>query len=190
MRYARYMSLISHLSKYSVTAAFLTVWISLPVSASEEADLLEALRTADPADAARIETELLNHWSKSGSDAMDFLLKRGRDAIEINDFRTAIEHLTALTDHAPDFAEGYNLRALAYFRTEKIGPAIGDLERVLTLNPQHFVALRGLAAVFETLDDPERAHEAYQRVLDLHPNDEDAQKGLERTLLQTQGREL
>jgi len=44
----------------------------------------------------------------------DFLA-RGRDAMDAEAFDRAIEHFTALIDHAPDFAEGYNARTTAYF---------------------------------------------------------------------------
>ena len=40
---------------------------------------------------------------------MDLLLERGRKAMSEGDTNTAIEHLTALTDHAPNFAEGWML---------------------------------------------------------------------------------
>ncbi len=121
---------------------------------------------------------------------MDFLLKRGRDAIDVQDWGLAIEHLTALADHAPDFAEAYHTRAIAYFRADLIGPALGDLEQALALNPNHFGAMRGLATIFEGLGDAKRAHQAYEMVLRLHPHDEEAQKGLERTEGEAFGREL
>ena len=56
----------------------------------------------------------------------------------------AIEHFTALIDHAPDFAEGWNARATAYYQTGDFGPSIADIGQVLTLNPRHFGALVGL----------------------------------------------
>ena len=175
--------------KHSVAALWVTWLFSLPLGA-EEAALLEALKGAEPMEAGRIETELTTLWSRSGSAAMDFLLKRGRDAIDVNDWPKAIEHLTALTDHAPDFAEGYHARAIAYFRSERIGPAMADLERALELNPNNFGALRGVATVWEALGNAKRAHAAYGMVLDLHPNDEEAQKGHERTRLAAFGQAL
>lgn len=162
---------------------------SAPLAATES-ELLKQLREANATEAARIERELIREWSKSGSAAFDFLLKRGQDALDVKDFRGAIEHLTALTDHAPDFAEGYHVRAMAYFRTQRIGPALGDLEHVLSLNPKHFGAIRGLAVIFETIGDTPRALEAYRMVLDLHPHDAEAQKGVERLRDSVLGREL
>ncbi|MDA7427165.1 hypothetical protein PGB28_01750 [Primorskyibacter aestuariivivens] len=186
------MGTIRHHFKHSVAAVSLIVTFSLPfgVRADETGDLLQQLQQADAAEAARIEREIARSWSKSGSAAMDLLLKRGRDALDIDNLEAAIEHLTALTDHAPEFAEGFHTRAMAYFKADLIGPALGDLERVLELNPQHFGAIRGLAVVFETLGDETRAYEAYEMVLRLHPHDEEAQKGVERLRTGVQGQEL
>ena len=68
--------------------------------------LLEKLRDASEGDAAKIATQIKRAWARSGSASVDLLLKRGRDALQAKKPKVAIEHLTALTDHAPDFAEG------------------------------------------------------------------------------------
>ncbi|TNF20690.1 MAG: tetratricopeptide repeat protein [Rhodobacteraceae bacterium] len=165
---------------------------SLPLAggAADQDALLQQLREADPIEASRIERDITREWARSGSAAMDFLLKRGRDAMDVEDYRTAIEHFTALTDHAPEFAEAYHLRAMAFYRADMIGPALGDLETALRLNPDHFGAMRGLAVIFETLDDPVRALAGYEMVLRLNPHDEDAQDGVERLKNAVRGRDL
>jgi tetratricopeptide (TPR) repeat protein len=94
---------------------------------------------------------------------MDLLLQRGKDAMAAGDFPAAIEHLTALTDHAPDFAEGFNARATAYFQAGQLGPSIEDIARTLTLNPRHFGALSGLGMIFEDLGRPEKAQRFTRR---------------------------
>lgn len=156
----------------------------------DEAELLRQLAQSDEAGARRIDRQLQALWSQSGSPAMDLLLKRGRDAMEVDDSKTAIEHLTALTDHAPEFAEGYHMRASAYFSADLLGPAIADLERALALNPNNYNAIYGLGAILETLDDKQRAHDAYERVLEIHPYHEEALAGMERLRPGIEGRAL
>ena len=129
-------------------------------------------------------------WSKSGSAAMDLLLKRGRDALEVNDTGAAIEHLTALTDHAPEFAEGWHTLALAYYQAEMIGPSMDALEHALALNPQHFGALRGVGSVHEQLGNDALAYDAYTQVLELRPFDEQVTEALERLSGRVQGTEI
>ncbi len=153
-------------------------------------ELFERLKTADPAASQRIEREIVNEWSKSGSPAMDLLLQRGRDAMGAGNAQEAIEHLTALTDHAPDFAEGWNARATAYFEAGLIGPSIADIAHTLTLNPRHFGALTGLAVIQETLGNQERALEIYRAVLAIHPHLTDVSKAIERLEKDVAGTEL
>ena len=131
--------------------------------------LYDRLAAADADSYEALETKIQDAWARSGSPAMDLLLRRGRDAMSEGDFDAAIEHLTALTDHAPDFAEGYFLRANAYYRAGLLGPALGDIETTLALNPRHFEAMGALAVVMEENDRLEDALRLYRMVLELNP---------------------
>ncbi|MEH6775691.1 MAG: tetratricopeptide repeat protein [Cereibacter changlensis] len=153
-------------------------------------DLFTRLQTAEGREASRIEREIWAEWSKSGSASADLLLQRGRDAMEAGDGRTAVEHFTALVDHAPDFAEGWNARATAYFSLGQYGPSITDIARVLTLNPRHFGAMAGLGAMMEELDRPEKALEAYRAALAIHPHLDGVEQAVERLEAKAAGQEL
>lgn len=159
---------------------------SLDAAAQEGADppvdldgLLAEL--AEPeADHDRIARRVTGLWSRSGSDSMDYLLRRGRDAMEAGDWEAAIDHLTALTDHAPGFAEGYNARAQAYFRSGRTGPALADIERTLALEPRHFEALAGLGFVMIELDDRRSALTALRAAAAIHPAIPEVNDAIER----------
>ncbi|MFN3721782.1 MAG: tetratricopeptide repeat protein [Paracoccaceae bacterium] len=155
-----------------VVAAFSSVFLLASVALADEPldGLLDKLKSADARAASRLEREIWNEWSKSGSPSMDLLLQRGRGALAAGKTDEAIEHLTALTDHAPDFAEGWNARATAYYQARQFGPSIADIARTLTLNPRHFGALAGLGAIYEELDNPQKALEVYRAALAIHPN--------------------
>lgn len=181
--------------KSTVTALLLLVTFCLPspgLAQDEDRskELLQELAQADESTANRLEKEIRLEWSKSGSAGMDLLLKRGRDALEVNNVAAAIEHFTALTDHAPDFAEGWYGLAMAYFQVDMYGPTADALERTLALNPHHFGALRGLGAMFEMLEKPALAYDAYSRVLKLRPHDSDVIDALERLERQVNGTSL
>ncbi|MEQ6248468.1 tetratricopeptide repeat protein [Sulfitobacter sp. HNIBRBA3233] len=165
--------------KHAVATLGVVLLLGVPAQAQDQDVLIEKLRTATPEEAANAQRDLEREWSRSGSAAMDLLLKRGREAMAVGDFDVAIDHLTALTDHAPDFAEGFHARATAYFRAELYGPAIDDLERTLALNPQHFNAIFGLAVMFEEFGRTRQAAQLYRRVLALNPHHENATKALE-----------
>ncbi|MEY8830677.1 hypothetical protein AB9K34_20080 [Sedimentitalea sp. XS_ASV28] len=154
--------------------------IAQTADSEDEQALLQALATADADEARRLDRQLQRLWSRSGSPSMDLLLQRGRDALEQDDTAAAIEHLTALTDHAPEFAQGWSTRALAYFHAELYGPALLDLERSLALNPNDYNAIIGLGALLEEFGDKTRAYQAYTRAQAIHPHHEEVTRALDR----------
>lgn len=153
----------------------------VPAQTAKLDDLFSRLQaTANTEEARRIEQEIWIEWSKSGSAAMDLLLERGRRALDEGQTQLAVEHFTALTDHAPDFAEGWNARATAYYSLGQFGPAISDIGRTLELNPRHYGALSGLAIIFEALGQPEKALEVYRKVLEIDPHAEGVSEAVTR----------
>ncbi|NBD28662.1 MAG: tetratricopeptide repeat protein [Alphaproteobacteria bacterium] len=175
--------------KHIVAALVLAVGFSTPCAAqSDRLDrLFEDLKGADTEQAARLEDQIRTEWSKSGSPAMDLLLRRGEEALEAGEPQVAAEHLTALIDHAPDFAEGYHARASAYFALGLYGPALDDLRQALVLNPRHFGALAGFAVILQELDRPQEALELYRRIEQISPNSPDLAQAMERLDVQLEG---
>ena len=168
--------------KYAVAALVTGLAMTGAAMAADDSELdalFEGLRGGDPVAAAQIERRIYDIWSRSGSSSMDLLLERGRDALEGGDWKTAVEHFSALIDHAPDFAEGYNGRATAYFMAGQFGPAIDDIGKTLSLNPKHFAAMSGLALILQELGQPEDALEVWREVETLTPHRE----GLPQTIL-------
>jgi tetratricopeptide (TPR) repeat protein len=133
-------------------------------------ELFQKLKDADARAARRVEREIWNAWSKSGSASADLLLQRGRNAMGEGKTDEAIEHLTALVDHAPEFAEGWNARATAYFQAGQFGPSVADIAQVLRLEPRHFGALAGFGAILEATDRKAEALEVYRAALAIHPH--------------------
>jgi tetratricopeptide (TPR) repeat protein len=187
------MRAILHRFKPIVVALLLTGLEFLPVHAQDSArldQLFEQLQDADRADLDMVEQEIWTEWSRSGSSAMDLLLLRGRAAMEAQDFPTAIDFFSALVDHAPDFPEGWNARATAYFHAGLFGPSIEDIRHVLALEPRHFGAIAGLAMIMEELGRTEEALAAWREVEKLTPHKESVQENIRRLETLTGGRTL
>lgn len=136
------------------------------------------------------ESDILRAWSRSGSASMDLLLKRGEEALDRGDAQEAIGHLTALTDHAPDFAAGWQARAAAFATIGQFGPAAADLARTLQLEPRHFAALTQLGAMLEEIGDTEGALRAYRESLAIHPHQQEALDGVRRLERDDQGTDI
>lgn len=151
------------------------------VSNSEQVlELLEELRDPEQTRWQRLERQISRVWSRSGSASADLLLLRGREALQRGDSSAAIEHFSALIDHAPDFAEGYHARANAWFMAGRFGFALSDLQEALARNPNHFSALVGLGRIYEELRQFDAAHSALEAAAAIHPHRPDVQQALER----------
>jgi len=190
------MGIMKHLHKSIVAALVVGVGFSTPISAqtSDEMDrldqLFERLLEAEPDEVDRIEGQIVTEWGKSGSAAMDLLYRRGEDAIEAGTPEVAVEHFTALVDHAPNFAEGYNGRATAYYQLGLYGPAIDDLRQTLVLEPRHFGAMTGVAFVLEEIGRPRDALEVWRQVEAIAPADPEVAGMIERLQVQLTGEAL
>lgn len=177
-----------------IVAALLPLFLSCAVAQAQDVakldGLFERLKTAAPGEAGRIEREIQLEWSKSGSPALDLLLQRGQDAMTVGNYPAAIEHFTAIIDHAPGFAEAWNARATAYYMAGEFGPSVADIAQVLKLNPRHFGALSGLALILEETGKPERALEVYRAALVIHPHLRGAVEAVARLEKAAEGQEL
>lgn len=166
--------------------------VSERVSAQEPVldGLLSDLLVAEAEEAGRIAAEIELRWSQSGSSSADLLLKRGTDALEVGDVGRAIEHFTALTDHAPSFAEGWHKRAIAYAEAELYGPAIADLEKAIAIEPRNYNAIASLGGILQRINRFDMAKQAYEQVLLIHPHHKDVREALDIVDLEIGGAEL
>ena len=157
--------------KCVVAALSIAIGVSAPVYAQDAGidQLYQDLAESDESTASRIAGQIVTEWEKSGSPAMDLLLRRGTEALEDGQAEVAVDHFSALVDHAPMFAQGYYGRASSYFLLGQTGPALDDLRQVLALNPRHFEAMAGLAVIMEELGRDQDALEIYRMILDIHP---------------------
>jgi len=176
-----------------VVAAFLLVFAVFaqtgPVLAQTAKldSLFQQLQSGDQAVWMDAQTRIERIWSHSGSEAMDLLLARGRRAIQAGDYAKAVEHLTALVERAPDFAEGWNARATAFFMMGEYGLAAHDIHQTLRLNSRNYGAMAGLGMIFEELDQPKKALAAFRAALAVHPHRPDLLQAVKRLKSMTEG---
>ena len=143
-------------------------------------ELLNRLADPETRNWQLVEQEIIQRWSISGSATADLLLSRGMGALQSGDTGRAITHFTALVDHAPEFAEGWNARATAYFQAGLYGPSISDVQMVLSLNPNHFGALTGLGIMLEEMGELPDALRAYRSAAAIHPHRPDIEGAIAR----------
>ena len=132
--------------------------------------LIEALQHKDPGLRSNAEQALWAIWFRSGDESVDAMLREGARYIEKEHYREAIQKLTEVIQAAPEFAEGYNQRAIAYFMLEEWENSIDDCEEAIELNPCHFGAFAGMGHCYLRLGYLREAMDAYQQALKINPH--------------------
>lgn len=132
--------------------------------------LVENLKNDDLRACLNTEIALWNVWSRSGNESVDKMLKAGKRALKNENFSEAVEQFTAVIQAAPNFAEGYNQRAIAYFMLEEWKNSLADCKQTIKLNPNHFGAFAGMGHVYLRLGDIGKAITAYKQALVINPN--------------------
>lgn len=128
--------------------------------------------------AERIANFIQEEWSRSGSASIDLMMQWSGKAMKEKKFDVALDFLDQVTVLAPEFAEGWNRRATVHYMMDNYAKSMADIERTLRLEPRHFGALSGMAAIFKTYEHKQAALDAYARVLDIYPMLRSAQENL------------
>lgn len=147
---------------------------SVPEAGSQRAlllaDLYSYLATATDEEVARRTAAAIEHvWLTSGSDTVNLLMERAVRAASEKKPELALKLLDRAITLAPDYPEVFSRRAVVHFAQGNIEQAVGDLRRVLALDPNHYKALEGLAQIFKEIGRKKAALEIYRRLLQVHP---------------------
>jgi tetratricopeptide (TPR) repeat protein len=108
-------------------------------------------------------------WHRSGDPAVDARLAEGITLMQSGSLPEAIAVFTDVIARAPDFAEGWNKRATAYYLMGDLDRSLADCEEVVKRNPAHFGALSGFGLIYLQKDDLPRAAEYFEKALAVDP---------------------
>lgn len=141
--------------------------------------LIDALHDADRGVRGFAEQALWQVWMRSGDADVDGLLRTGMRAMEEGKMGQAVDAFTRVIDKRPDFAEGWNKRATAYFLMGDQEQALKDCDKTLERNPNHFGALSGCGLILAQRNRLEEALDFLERALEINPNMPGVERGLE-----------
>lgn len=162
-----------------------------PKEVTSEDKLLAQLKQAQSAeDAHPIEQKLQALFRVSGSPSVDLLVLRAQAALAATDNKTARKLIEAVTNIAPDFAEGWHIRAGMEHAADDDTAALVSLQKVVLLNPRHFQAMTELANMLEEYGDKAGALKLYRRALELDPQLEEAGRKVNELTRSVEGRDI
>lgn len=140
-------------------------------------DLFMALkRERDPDKAAAIANQIKLAWESSGSATVDLLMQWANQAISDKRNPAAFDFLDQVIALKPDYAEGWNRRATLNYALGDYRKSMADIEQVLRLEPRHFGALAGMAAILGENGKDRQTLEVWQRLLAVYPASRAAQQ--------------
>jgi tetratricopeptide (TPR) repeat protein len=155
------------------------VWFAQNGSPADDEHLLPRLADDEPFVRTLAERAVWTMWSRSGDAAVDALMERGAEETAAGRYDTAIATYSEVIRRRPAFAEGWNKRATVYFLAGDFTRSLADCDQVMKRNPHHFGALSGYGQIYFHLQRYDKAIESWRRALDLNPNLEGLETGIE-----------
>lgn len=117
-----------------------------------------------------VEQKIWANWGRNDSITAELLLGQASRALNAQEFQAAEDILNRLITDKPDYAEAWNRRATLNFMARRYEKSLADIEKVLDLEPRHFGALSGRGMVYEAMDKPDLAINAYREALTVNPH--------------------
>jgi tetratricopeptide (TPR) repeat protein len=165
----------------------------LPQTAEEKrralSDLYAQLAAAEnEEEAGKLAENIERLWRLSGSDTVNLLISRAAKVTAEKKVDLAEQLLDRAVTLAPDYTEGFSQRAFFYFSQNNLTAALGDLRRVLALDPNHFKAMEGIAQIWRETSNKKGAYEVLKQLLDVHPFSPGAKQAYDELKREVEGR--
>ncbi len=133
--------------------------------------LFATLHNATDETAAKLaEMQIWAIWASNDTPEAVTQLAEASAALNAGAADLAERKLNDLVQTHPRFAEGWNRRATLYFMQGRFDESLGDIAKVLDLEPRHFGALSGKGMVLREQGKPAEALRAMKEALQINPN--------------------
>lgn len=151
--------------------------------------LFVKLREAKNEDEAEtVDDALTALWVRRGGTTAQTLIEWSQEEFVEKRFGAALDYLDALLAIDPDNFEAYYRRAVIAYQQRDLGRAIGDLGRVLALEPRHYGALGSLGTILSETGREKEALAAFRAALELMPWRQQLKRQVERLVPTVEGR--
>ena len=143
-------------------------------------DLFSVLQTTESVrDIAITESQIWEIWLQHANADVQQLILVGTQRMNAQRYAEAMVAFNRLTESFPDYAEGWNKRATLHYVLGNLDASVSDIEKTLELEPRHFGALSGLGMVYIQRKELNKAKQAFESLIEVHPNSPNAKQNLE-----------
>jgi tetratricopeptide (TPR) repeat protein len=125
------------------------------------------------------ESQIWEIWLQHPNADVQQLILVGTQRMNTQRYAEAMVAFNRLTESFPDYAEGWNKRATLHYLLGNLDASISDIEKTLELEPRHFGALSGLGLVYIQRKELSKAEQAFEKLIQVHPNSPNAKQNLE-----------
>lgn len=135
--------------------------------------------TKDTREIQSTENQIWAIWLEHANADVQQLMLVGTQRMNAGRYAEAMVVFNRLTEGFPGYAEGWNKRATLHYVLGNVDASIDDIEKTLALEPRHFGALSGLGMVYIQRKELSKAKQAFEELLEVHPNSPNGQQNLE-----------
>jgi len=160
-----YRKLLAGDRNEKLAAAFDLAWLG------GQEQLLRALRSPSAAVREVAVDSLWSLWFHAAGKEAFSLAQSASAAMARQKFTEALAILNRTVAQYPDFAEGWNRRAILHWQMGQYEESIEDCKKVVALNPNHFGAWQGMGLCQLYLGDAEGACQSFRAALKINPRD-------------------
>eukprot|EP00469_Lotharella_globosa_P003544 CAMPEP_0167806392 /NCGR_PEP_ID=MMETSP0111_2-20121227/21812_1 /TAXON_ID=91324 /ORGANISM="Lotharella globosa, Strain CCCM811" /LENGTH=377 /DNA_ID=CAMNT_0007703859 /DNA_START=132 /DNA_END=1265 /DNA_ORIENTATION=+ len=104
---------------------------------------------------------------------------KGNAMFREGDYSDALKMYTEAIKRNPKDPKAWNNRAACYQKLYELKFGIADAKKAVELDPKYVKAYSRLGQMYYGLKDLSKAADAFQKMLDLEPGNQDAQRGLQ-----------
>ena len=117
----------------------------------------------------KITNQIWKIWHEIDDPKTTREFETGVQMMNLGYFKRSIDYFDKVINKNPNFAEAWNKRATAHFMMGNFDLSMQDISKTLQLEPRHFGALDGMSLIFIHTNQPEKAIEVYDKMLEIFP---------------------
>jgi len=117
-----------------------------------------------------VTSKIWDIWHETNDPSIEADFYRGLESMRTGDLLMAVAFFTRVIDKNPNFAEGWNKRATAYYMLGKFDASMIDIHETLKLEPRHFGAMDGMGLIFIHYQQFDKTIDIYDKMLEIFPN--------------------